>query len=293
MKKLTVRYGLLIIILTGLGLGRVTSQATMLETQAGDYYVDAVGGSAGSPWQTITHALGQVIGPDVEIHVAAGTYDEALGESFPITMEPDVSLLGAGYTTTIISGNESDVVLHFPSTATYTETTVISGFKITGGSMGVRVDGVGGSGSSPTIRGNWIAGNNHGIYNRVASGRRVYTVVRDNIISGNSSMESTASTTRRMSMRALLRPIINWRTWISPSPGGAWGARGAVMASCSVRTRLPASVLSLSCGQITANGIFSTIRPPPVTRPLRGAHRRPSTQEPAATICASCGRETA
>jgi len=194
MKKLIVRYGLLIITLTGLVLGRVTSRATMLETQAGDYYVDAVGGSdvtgngsTGSPWQTITHALSQVIGPDVAIHVAAGTYNEALGESFPITMEPNVSLLGAGYTTTIISGNESNNVIHFPSTATYTETTVISGFKITGGSIGVRVDGVGGNGSSPTIRGNWISGNNHGIYNRVASGRRVYTVVRDNLISGNSS----------------------------------------------------------------------------------------------------------
>ena len=47
-----------------------------------NYYVDAVNGSnvtgdgrQAAPWQTVSYALSQVIGPDVEIHVAPGVYD--------------------------------------------------------------------------------------------------------------------------------------------------------------------------------------------------------------------------
>ena len=157
------------------------------------YYVDAINGSDttgdGSetmPWRTITHALSHVAGPDVEIHVAPGTYDEALGESFPLTMEPGVSLIGAGPATTVIAGNGTNSVILFSSAAVYTETTVLSGFQITNGSEGVRVDGTGGSGQSPIIRGNWIRGNRDGIRLYVGeSARRIYAHIEGNQITDN------------------------------------------------------------------------------------------------------------
>ena len=58
----------------------------------GTVYVDAVNGSdrgsgtAGSPWQTITHAIAESDVAGTTISVAAGTYDEALGEEFPLVL---------------------------------------------------------------------------------------------------------------------------------------------------------------------------------------------------------------
>ncbi len=187
-------------VLLTLGLLLALGAASLLKPAASGgiltsvYYVDAVHGSdqtgdggPTNPWQTITHALSQVAGPDVEIHVAPGIYDQALGESFPVVMEPQVSLIGTDRNTTVLQGNGSDYVVYFPDTSTFTETTVLSGFKITNGSNGVRVAGRGGAGQSPTIQGNWITGNNHGIYNRTSSSRRVNPVIEDNLISNNDS----------------------------------------------------------------------------------------------------------
>ena len=104
--------------------------------------------------------------------MAPGMYNEALGENFPIMMEPEVSLIGAGYTQTIISGNSLDYVIHFPGTVVFTESTVIEGFEITGGSEGIRVDGTTGD----------------GIYNRNAhDAYKTYTVIQSNLISNNTS----------------------------------------------------------------------------------------------------------
>lgn len=160
------------------------------------YYVDAVygsnltgDGSLQAPWQTITYALSQITSSNVEIHVAPGTYNQALGESFPLVMESDVSLIGAGYATTIIAGNSAAnnpnySLLYFPPTETYTVTTVISGFKITNGSQGVRVDGSP-AGSAPTLQENWLTGNYIGIQTYSIAGRQAYTVIKDNLVSGN------------------------------------------------------------------------------------------------------------
>ena len=65
---------------------------------------DATGtGSQTNPWQTITHALTQVT-PPVEIHIAAGLYDTALGESFPLNLGAGIALIGAGMGQTVIQG---------------------------------------------------------------------------------------------------------------------------------------------------------------------------------------------
>lgn len=77
---------------------------------ATDFFVDAVGGSdvtgngtRGNPWQTVTHALTLVMGPGDTIRVAPGTYDSALGESFPLNMRPGVSVVSqAGFRSTVL-----------------------------------------------------------------------------------------------------------------------------------------------------------------------------------------------
>lgn len=176
--------------------GYLTPQLDPSLVQTGQYryYVDAVNGSnvtgngtSVAPWQTISYAMGQIMGTDVELHVAPGVYDAALGESFPVVMKPEISLIGAGYTQTIIAGNGSDSVIRFPASSIYTETTVLQGFKITDGAQGVRLDGFTGSGSSPLIQDNWITGNTYGIYVDTASSRKVYALIRDNLIANNSS----------------------------------------------------------------------------------------------------------
>ncbi len=71
---------------------------------------DATGdGSVGDPWKTISHAANKVsAGTSISrqiIVVAAGTYDGALGEIFPIVFENEyVRLVGDGAATTIIDG---------------------------------------------------------------------------------------------------------------------------------------------------------------------------------------------
>lgn len=68
---------------------------------AGDWYVDAVNGSnansgtsPASAWRTISHAVAQLPAGSERILVAAGTYNAALGESFPIEPKPGHQIIG-------------------------------------------------------------------------------------------------------------------------------------------------------------------------------------------------------
>lgn len=68
---------------------------------AGDWYVDAVHGndanSGTSPqaaWRTISHAVTQLPAGSERILVAAGTYNAALGEVFPIEPKPGHQIIG-------------------------------------------------------------------------------------------------------------------------------------------------------------------------------------------------------
>jgi hypothetical protein len=84
-----------------LAISFVASLASV--ASASDWYVDAVNGSnandGSSPstaWRTITHAVANVpLGAVETINIAAGTYSQALGESFPIAMKPGQQLIGA------------------------------------------------------------------------------------------------------------------------------------------------------------------------------------------------------
>jgi uncharacterized repeat protein (TIGR01451 family) len=161
---------------------------------ADNYYVDAGSGSdatgdgsQSAPWQTVTYALSQVTGDDVEIHVAPGVYDAALGESFPLVMKTGVRLIGADNTNTILYGNPAAHVVHFPGTGFYTETTVIRGFKITNGNNGVLLSGRTGTPSSPVIEDNWITGNYIGVRSHAVSSQRGAAVIQHNRINYNSS----------------------------------------------------------------------------------------------------------
>jgi hypothetical protein len=88
------------------------SVCSPLPSGATTIYVDAhapAGGTgiASCPLRTITSALA-VASPGATIQVAAGTYDAALGESFPLVVR-GVSIVGAGSATTTISGRGSCV----------------------------------------------------------------------------------------------------------------------------------------------------------------------------------------
>ncbi len=136
------------------------------------YHVDALygsnstgDGSLGNPWRTISYAFSQVDQTNVTIYVATGLYNAALGEQFPIVMEPGVRLIGGDRTAAIINGPGTGNVIHFTNAVAYPDTTVIRGFKITGGGTGVRIDGANNTGQVPVVDGNWITGNTDGIVN--------------------------------------------------------------------------------------------------------------------------------
>ena len=107
---------------------------------AGEYYVDANWGNddntggEGDPFKTISYALTVAYHPGDNIHIAAGLYDTSHnGESFPLTMNRDVSLLGAGAEDTIIDGEgvPKHIIL-----ASNVGSPQISGLTITGGLAG-------------------------------------------------------------------------------------------------------------------------------------------------------------
>ncbi|MFA4906133.1 MAG: right-handed parallel beta-helix repeat-containing protein [Candidatus Margulisiibacteriota bacterium] len=100
------------------------SAAFFTITAAADFYVDAVNGNnaysgitsevsgSNGPWQTITYASTQAATSST-IHVAAGTYNAALGESFPITIANLNFLSSASPTTlaTIDAGSSNCITL--------------------------------------------------------------------------------------------------------------------------------------------------------------------------------------
>jgi hypothetical protein len=110
-------------------------------------YVDAVYGSdltgdggPTSPWQTITYALSQVTGPDVEIHIAPGTYDAALGETFPLTPDAGISLTGSDRNDVIISGQDGQSVIYLDSSTTdILSDTVLSNITLQNGNVGLQI----------------------------------------------------------------------------------------------------------------------------------------------------------
>lgn len=111
------------------------------------YYVDAIhgsdltgNGSLSSPWKTVTYALSQVTGPDVEIHIAAGTYNTVLGETFPLTINTKVSLTGSDRNEVVISGqNDRSVIYLNGSASDIFAGTILSNITVQNGSIGLQI----------------------------------------------------------------------------------------------------------------------------------------------------------
>jgi len=161
--------------------------------EATNYYVNASTGSnttgdgtSGNPWQTITHALSQISGTSHTVYVAAGTYDTALGETFPIVMKDGVSLVGAGKDVSIIAAGYTNTVIR--CIGTIDPSTTLEGFSITQGDIsengggGIHVSAC----SNIQIRNNSITQN----YGRDNSGAGIYIEnsspsITNNTISGN------------------------------------------------------------------------------------------------------------
>jgi hypothetical protein len=117
---------------------------TMLpgSASAADWYVDAVHGSDSNTgatpaqaWRTISKALAstRTLQPE-RIHIAAGLYDAALGEQFPLDLWEGQALLGAGagLTRVVCAGPFALGVQHYPSRpfAGFTSDTLVQGLSL-------------------------------------------------------------------------------------------------------------------------------------------------------------------
>lgn len=133
MKRLTLRSTFVATLLLACVL------APTFAAEATTRFVDAATGddttndcsALASPCKTITHALTQAVANDT-ISVAAGTYNLALGETFPLVIAVNLTLTGAGAPTTIIdaTGANTRVI-----TVNVGVTAAISGVTITGGGV--------------------------------------------------------------------------------------------------------------------------------------------------------------
>ncbi|RLC73591.1 MAG: hypothetical protein DRI81_14935, partial [Chloroflexi bacterium] len=120
-------------------------------------------GSVGNPWKTISHAANKVsAGTSTSqqiIAVAAGTYDGALGETFPIVFENEyVRLVGSGAATTIIDGGGATDVISVTA-----EGITIQDFTI----QNATGDGIESSMGGLTVRDN--------VFRSVGTGFRLFT----------------------------------------------------------------------------------------------------------------------
>ncbi|EMJ64302.1 MULTISPECIES: DUF1565 domain-containing protein [Leptospira] len=183
---------------------------------SGVYYVDALAGDDSNPgtslapYKTITYAVSQ---PGKTIYVAPGTYDEALGETFPIKIPVGMNLIGnesgkgigteqsSGYTGAGINPNEGPTLIlgagptSSGSTAYTTlalgNNSTIAGFTITNlkpiynsNNMAVQVLGeLFGTVTGITIRNNTVTGTVLGVGIFVPSYNNPASI--GNTISGN------------------------------------------------------------------------------------------------------------
>ncbi|UCH50774.1 MAG: right-handed parallel beta-helix repeat-containing protein, partial [Chloroflexota bacterium] len=138
--SLVILLFILSLAMVGLPLGGTVEAAPIT------YYVNAATGNDGNtpaqaqnpatPWKTITHAVGAVATGDTII-VAPGTYNAALGESFPIVISMSLTIQSSGgaAATTISSGGNDAVYLALDDG----EWVTFTGFTVTGGGAPIYV----------------------------------------------------------------------------------------------------------------------------------------------------------
>ena len=140
--------------------------------RAATFYVDAGSGDdlrtaaaaqdPGTPWQSVSRALGEgTLAPGDHIEVAAGLYDAAL-EAFPLALVDGVELVGAGTGLTTLSA-PAGVTLFQNLDTPLSATTRLSGFTLTwdgfflGPAAAIELE-VSSVAMAPTIEGNRIVG---------------------------------------------------------------------------------------------------------------------------------------
>jgi len=118
--------GVAVLALT-VGLARPAGAATRFVATSGSDSSNTCL-SSGSPCKTITHALSQAVTNDT-ISVAAGTYNLALGETFPLSISTDLTLTGAGAGSTILNatGANQRVITIVSGTVTIAGVTIMGG----------------------------------------------------------------------------------------------------------------------------------------------------------------------
>lgn len=170
--------------------------------RADNYYVNASTGSNSSgngtqstPWKTITYALNQISGSGHTLNVAAGTYNAALGETFPIMMNNGVSLVGAGMGVSIIDAGATSSVIRCISIVD--ASTKVEGFTIKGGSSSLGGGFYLSAGSALMIMNNKITGNSGaGIYAENSSPLIKGNQITDNIYSVGVNVTGSTSAPR-------------------------------------------------------------------------------------------------
>jgi hypothetical protein len=128
--------GVAVLALT-VGLARPAGAATrFVATTGNDSSNTCI--SSGAPCKTITHALSQAVATDT-IQVAAGTYNLALGETFPLVISKNLTLIGAGAGSTIFDATGANQRVITINSGTVT----IAGVTITGGRVSCTASGSG------------------------------------------------------------------------------------------------------------------------------------------------------
>jgi hypothetical protein len=175
-----------------MGSTNVTLTAVWYLVQS-NYYVNAAtgndtnAGTTSAPFKTITRALGVATSSGQIVHVAAGTYSTANGETFPLYISAGVELRGStsGFGSGFLiqgGGNPSGYTAGFISCTVVMGTqSILDGFTVTNNSgiatfpMGVLLDQVHSS-DGAIVTMNTITGNPHdGIYvNGGSSGGSIY-----------------------------------------------------------------------------------------------------------------------
>ncbi len=126
------------VLALSVGLARPAGAATRFVATTGSNAGPNTCLSSSSPCKTITYALTQAVTGDT-ISVAAGTYNLALGETFPLLITKNLTLNGAGVGSTTINatGANRRVIEVFGAVAV-----TISGVTITGGAQSCTSSGI-------------------------------------------------------------------------------------------------------------------------------------------------------
>ena len=156
----------------------------------GDHFVDANlgddttgAGTIAAPWKTISHALAQFHATGEVVHIAAGTYDAALGESFPMDLRPGISLVGAGMQSTTIDGGSASAVIEFLavpfSVSAASSDSVIENLHIAGLRNGIRISNDFSVGilfvPNPTLRNLKVSAQNRAV--SIFGGTKAFTTI--------------------------------------------------------------------------------------------------------------------